>query len=249
MNTRKAGLLSLIVLLLALLFALDLDRLLTLEGIKASRAGLALLLERSWPLVAAGYFLLYVLIAAVSFPGAAVMSLAGGALFGLAWGTLLVSFASSIGGTLAFLVARYLLRDAVQRRFAGWLRAVDEGFARDGAFYLFTLRLLPLPFFLVNLVMGLTPIRVRTFYWVSQLAMLGATLVYVNAGTQLARVEALSDIVSPSLLLSFALLGVFPLIARRVLAALQARRAYAKWQRPRRFERNLVVIGAAPRSA
>jgi len=243
MNTRKAGLLSLIVLLLALLFAFDLDRVLTLEGIKASRAGLAQLMERSWPLVAAGYFLLYVLIAAVSFPGAAVMTLAGGALFGLAWGTLLVSFASSIGATLAFLVARYLLRDAVQRRFGEWSRAVDKGFARDGAFYLFTLRLLPLPFFLVNLVMGLTPIRVRTFYWVSQLAMLGATLVYVNAGTQLARVEALADIVSPSLLLSFALLGVFPLLARRVLAALQARRAYAKWQRPRRFERNLVVIG------
>jgi hypothetical protein len=156
-----------------------------------------------------------------------------------------VSFASSIGATLAFLVARYLLRDAVQRRFGGaWSRAVDEGFARDGAFYLFTLRLLPLPFFLVNLVMGLTPIRVRTFYWVSQLAMLGATLVYVNAGTQLARVEALSDIVSPSLLLSFALLGVFPLIARRVLAALQARRCTRNGSARNRFERNLVVIGA-----
>ena len=243
MNIRKAGLLSLLALLLVLLLVLDLDRVLTLEGIKASRAELSTLLERSWLLVAAGYFLLYVLIAAVSFPGAAVMSLAGGALFGLAWGTVLVSFASSIGATLAFLSARYLLRDAVQRRFAAWSRAVDEGFARDGAFYLFTLRLLPLPFFLVNLAMGLTPIPARTFYWVSQLAMLGATLVYVNAGTQLARVEAMGDIVSPSLLLSFALLGAFPLLARRVLAVLQARRAYAKWQRPRRFERNLVVIG------
>jgi len=242
-NLKKAGLLLLIALVIGLFFALELDSLLTLEGIKASRAGLLAAIERSWLPVAAGYFLLYVLMAAVSLPGAAVMSLAGGALFGLAWGTLLVSFASTIGATLAFLVSRYLLRDVVQRRFGAWARAVDEGFARDGAFYLFTLRLLPLPFFLVNLVMGLTPIGVATFYWVSQIAMLGATVVYVNAGTQIARLGSLADIVSPSVLLSFAMLGVFPLLARRALVTLQAQRLRAKWKRPRRFERNLVVIG------
>jgi pyruvate/2-oxoglutarate dehydrogenase complex dihydrolipoamide dehydrogenase (E3) component/uncharacterized membrane protein YdjX (TVP38/TMEM64 family) len=243
-NIRKAGLLLLIVSLVGLFFALDLDRLLTLEGFEASRAQLAAVLERSWLLVAAGYLLLYVLIAAVSIPGAAVLSLAGGALFGLFWGTVLVSFASSIGATLAFLVARYLLRDVVQRRFAMWSRVVDEGFARDGAFYLFTLRLLPLPFFLVNLAMGLTSIRALTFYWVSQVGMFGATLVYVNAGTQLARVESPGDIVSPALLASFALLGMFPLLGRRAAQMLRVRRAYARWRRPRRFERNLVVIGA-----
>ena len=137
------------------------------------------------------------------------------------------------------------MRDAVQNRFGERLQAVNEGVARDGAFYLFTLRLVPLfPFFLVNLLLGLTPIRTRTFYWVSQVGMLAGTLVYVNAGTQLARISGLSGIVSPGLLLSFALLGVFPLLAKRLLGFLQRRRVYAKWQRPAKFDRNLVVIGA-----
>jgi len=241
---RKLLLLLALGALVAGFFAFDLDTLLTLDGIKGSQAQLATALEQDFLLVAAGYFVVYVLVTAISLPGAAVMTLAGGALFGLAWGTLIVSFASSIGATLAFLVARYLLRDSVQQRFGERLRAINAGIEREGAFYLFTLRLVPLfPFFLVNLLMALTPIRTLTYYWVSQLGMLAATVVYVNAGTQLARIEGLGGIVSPGLLASFVLLGVFPLLARRVLGMLQRRRVYARWIRPRRFDRNLVVIG------
>ncbi|MGB7552575.1 MAG: FAD-dependent oxidoreductase, partial [Chromatiaceae bacterium] len=159
--------------------------------------------------------------------------------------TLLVSFASSIGATLAFLVSRWLLRDWVQARYGERLAAVNAGIAKDGALYLFTLRLVPVfPFFVINLLMGLTPIKTRTFYWVSQLGMLAGTLVYVNAGTQLARLDSLSGILSPGLVASFALLGVFPLLAKRLVALVQARKLYAGWQKPRRFDRNLVVIGA-----
>lgn len=191
---------------------------LTLEGIKTSQQRFAAMLADSWVLVAGAFFLLYVLVTAVSLPGATVMTLGAGALFGLGWGMLIVSFASSIGATCAFLVARYLLRDTVQRRFGARLQSVNDGVAREGAFYLFTLRLVPLfPFFLVNLLLGLTPMRALTYYWVSQLGMLPGTLVYVNAGTQLARIEGLSGIVSPGLIASFALLGVFPLLARRHL--------------------------------
>ncbi len=191
------------------------------------------------------YFLLYVAFAALSLPAAALLTLAGGALFGLLEGTVLVSFASSIGATLAFLGSRFVFRDSVQRRFGQRLRAVDEGMRREGALYLFTLRLVPvLPFFVINLLMGLTRLPVRTFYLVSQLGMLAATLVYVNAGTQLANVHSLAGILSPRLLGSFALLGVFPLGARWVVGRLRARRLYAAWPRPKRFDRNLVVIGA-----
>jgi pyruvate/2-oxoglutarate dehydrogenase complex dihydrolipoamide dehydrogenase (E3) component/uncharacterized membrane protein YdjX (TVP38/TMEM64 family) len=186
-----------------------------------------------------------VLVTALSLPGAAVMTLAMGALFGLLWGTLLVSFASSIGATLAFLASRFVLRDSVQQRFGDKLKAINDGVARDGALYLFTLRMVPLfPFFLINLLMGLTPMRARTFYWVSQLGMLAGTLVFVNAGTQLAQLQSLSGILSPGLLFSFALLGVFPMIANRFIQWLQRRRVYAKWNRPARFDRNLIVIGA-----
>ena len=195
--------------------------------------------------MAGAYFLIYVAVTALSLPGAAVMTLAGGALFGLGIGTLLVSFASSIGATLAFLVSRFLLRDWVQARYGERLGAINPGMEKDGAFYLFTLRLVPVfPFFIINLLMGLTPIRTRTFYWVSQVGMLAGTLVYVNAGTQLARLDSLSGILSPGLLASFALLGVFPLLAKRLVAWVQARKVYAGWSRPKRFDRNLVVIGA-----
>ncbi|MDX9885524.1 FAD-dependent oxidoreductase [Thauera sp.] len=226
-------------------FALDLHKVLTFDGIKASIGQFAAWRDASPLLVAGAYFVLYVIVTALSLPGAAVMTLAGGALFGLGWGLLIVSFASTIGATLAFLVSRHLLRDSVQARFGERLKAINDGIARDGAFYLFTLRLVPVfPFFLINLLMGLTPIRAATFYWVSQLGMLPGTLVYVNAGTELAAVSSLAGILSPTLLLSFALLGVFPLLARKLLAWVQARRVYARWQRPARFERNLVVIGA-----
>jgi pyruvate/2-oxoglutarate dehydrogenase complex dihydrolipoamide dehydrogenase (E3) component/uncharacterized membrane protein YdjX (TVP38/TMEM64 family) len=194
---------------------------------------------------ALAYFLVYVAMAGLSLPGALVMTLAGGALFGLAWGTLIVSFASSIGATAAFLASRYLLRDWVQNRFGPRLKPINEGVQREGGFYLFTLRLIPaVPFFLINLAMGLTPIRTWTFYWVSQLGMLAGTLVYVNAGTQLVKIASLKGILSPGLVAAFLLLGIFPLVAKRVLDAYKARRVYRRWKRPRKFERNVVVIGA-----
>jgi pyruvate/2-oxoglutarate dehydrogenase complex dihydrolipoamide dehydrogenase (E3) component/uncharacterized membrane protein YdjX (TVP38/TMEM64 family) len=196
-------------------------------------------------LTAAIYFVVYVAVTTLSLPGATVMTLAGGAVFGLIWGTLLVSFASTIGATLAFLVSRFLLRDIIQQRFGDKLKAVNAGIEKDGAFYLFTLRLVPaFPFFVINLVMGLTPLATRTFYWVSQLGMLAGTLVYVNAGTQLARIESVNDILSPGLIASFTILGVFPLVARKIAEGISARRVYSRWQKPRRFERNVVVIGA-----
>jgi len=226
-------------------FALDLGRFLTLDALKTSQATFAAWYDAAPLLVIGAYFLVYVAVTALSLPGAAVMTLAGGALFGLGIGTLLVSFASSLGATLAFLVSRFLLRDWVQRRFGDRLAAVNAGMAKDGAFYLFTLRLVPLfPFFVINLVMGLTPIKARTFYWVSQVGMLAGTLVYVNAGTQLARLDSLAGILSPALIGSFALLGVFPLLAKKLVGAIQARKVYAGWHKPAHFERNLVVIGA-----
>ena len=241
---KKLGLLLIVALIVAF-FAFDLDRFLTLEALKAGQATFAAWYEASPWRVAGAYLLLYVAVTALSLPGAAVMTLAGGALFGLGVGTLLVSFASSLGATLAFLVSRWLLRDWVQGRYGARLAAVNAGMAKDGALYLFTLRLVPVfPFFIINLLMGLTPIKTRTFYWVSQLGMLAGTLVYVNAGTQLAGLDSLAGILSPGLLASFALLGVFPLLAKWLVALVQTRQLYAAWQKPRRFDRNLVVIGA-----
>lgn len=194
-----------------------------------------------WALVFAGY----VGVTALSLPVAVWMTLAAGALFGFWWGLLLVSFAASLGATLAFLAARYLLRDAVRRRFGARMQGIEAGLARDGAFYLFALRLVPLvPFFAVNLVMGLTAMRTATFYLVSQAGMLAGTAVYVNAGTQLAQLDSLSGILSPGMLVSFALLGLFPLAARGAVAWVRRRRVYAGYRRPARFDRNLVVIGA-----
>ena len=191
------------------------------------------------------YFAVYVAVTALSVPGAAVMTLAGGALFGFWYALLLVSFASTIGATLAFLVSRVLLRDWVQGRFGRQLRVVNEGFAKDGAFYLFSLRLVPLfPFFAINLLMGLLPIAVWRYYWVSQLGMLPATAVYVNAGTQLGQLESAAGIISAPLLVSFLLLAVFPFLARSLVGRLQDRRVLAKFQKPARFDANLVVIGA-----
>jgi pyruvate/2-oxoglutarate dehydrogenase complex dihydrolipoamide dehydrogenase (E3) component/uncharacterized membrane protein YdjX (TVP38/TMEM64 family) len=241
---KKMVVLGLVLALVLAFFAFALNPLLTLEGLKARLARIKTLRTESPLRVALVYFVGYVLVTALSLPGAVVMTLAGGALFGLAGGTLLVSFASSLGATLAFLASRFLLRDLVQARFGNRLKAINDGMAKDGPMYLFTLRLVPLfPFFLVNLLMGLTPIRTLSYYWVSQLGMLAGTLVYVNAGTQLAQITSLSGILSPGLLFSFALLGVFPMLARRLAGWMQHRRVYAKWQRPKRFDRNLVVIG------
>jgi pyruvate/2-oxoglutarate dehydrogenase complex dihydrolipoamide dehydrogenase (E3) component/uncharacterized membrane protein YdjX (TVP38/TMEM64 family) len=193
----------------------------------------------------AGFFLVYVAVTALSLPGAAIMTLAAGAIFGLGRGTLIVSFASAIGASLAFLSSRYLLRGCVKSRFGRRVEAIDRGIARDGAFYLLTLRLIPaFPFFLINLAMGLTAMRLVTFYLVSQAGMLPGTIVYVNAGTQLARIESTGDILSPALIGSFVLLGLFPLLAKWLVGRLRRRRAYKGFRRPRRFDRNLIVIGA-----
>ncbi|MBU6259391.1 MAG: FAD-dependent oxidoreductase [Burkholderiales bacterium] len=230
--------------LLALFFGLDLGRFLSLAAIKSSQAEL-----QSWraarPLLAGLIFFGgYVAVTALSLPGAAVMTLATGAIFGLGWGTFIVSFASSIGATLAFLAARWLLGGWVQSRFGDRLATLNAGIAKQGGYYLFTLRLVPvLPFFVINLALGLTTLRAWRFYWVSQLGMLAGTLVYVNAGTQLARIDSLSGIVSPGLLGSLVLLGVFPLITRKAIDLFQARKVYANFDRPARYDRNLVVIG------
>ncbi len=191
------------------------------------------------------YFTIYVVATALSVPGAVLLTLAGGALLGFWNGLLLVSFASSIGATLAFLVSRTLLRDWVQARFSRQLKSVNAGFERDGAFYLFSLRLVPIaPFFVINLVMGLLPISARRYYWVSQLGMLPATAIFVNAGTQLGELDGLGGIMSPTLWLSFALLAIFPFLAKWGLGQLQIRRRLAAYQRPAKFDTNMIVIGA-----
>lgn len=222
----RLALLGLLAGAIALFFALGLSDVLTFEALKAEAARFEALRAARPGLVALVFFLLYVALTGLSLPGAALMTLAAGALFGLVTGTVLVSFASTIGATCAFLAARFLFREAVRRRLGGRLAAVEAGMARDGALYLFTLRLVPIvPFFLVNLVMGLTPVRTRTFALVSQAGMLPGTIVYVNAGTELAAIESAGDILSPRLLVAFLLLGLFPWAARWVAGRLRAARA------------------------
>ncbi|MDZ4253806.1 MAG: FAD-dependent oxidoreductase, partial [Sulfuritalea sp.] len=244
MSLRKLLVLAVVAIVVTLYFVLDLGSYFSLDALKAQQAAIEnYRLANPW-LAAGIFFAGYVAVAALSLPGAAVMTLAGGAVFGLLWGTVLVSFASSLGATLAFLASRFLLRDWVAARFGQRLQAIDDGIRRDGGFYLFTLRLVPaFPFFVINLLMGLTPMRTATFYWVSQVGMLAGTLVYVNAGTQLAGIDSLSGILSPGLIASFALLGIFPLIAKKIVDTVKARKVYARWTRPAKFERNLVVIG------
>ena len=223
----------------------DLGSLLTLDELKASRDVLQEHVQRE-PLSTAAIFLgVYVISTALSIPGAVILTLAAGAMFGLGWGLVLASFASSIGALLAFLVARHLLRDVIRNRFSHALEPIFEGVRKDGTLYLLTLRLMPVfPFWLINLVMGLTPMSAARFYLVSQIGMLAGTLVVVNAGTQLAAIASPQDIFSPALLGSLVLLGFFPFIAKAFVNALQRRKVYARWSRPRSFDRNLVVIGA-----
>lgn len=245
MRPQKLLLLLLLILAVGLFFAFDLGQYLNLQTLKTQQAVIANFRAEHPALAIAIYFGAYVLMAALSLPGATLLTLAGGAVFGLLWGTLIISFASTIGATLAFLISRFLLRDWVKARFGQRLQAIDAGIRREGAFYLFTLRLVPVfPFFLVNLLLGLTAMKTRSFYWVSQVGMLAGTVVYVNAGTQLAKIESLSGIVSPALLGSFALLGVFPLLARKLVDLGRQRKVFAEWKKPARFDRNLVVIGA-----
>ena len=223
----------------------DLGQWLTLEQLKASRDTLISLYADQPVKTALTFFGVYVLAAALSFPGASILTLAAGAMFGWAMGLLLVSFASSLGALLAFWASRYLLRDVIEKRFGKLLQPINEGLAKDGTFYLLTLRLVPLfPFWLINLLMGLTTLGARRFYIVSQIGMLVGTAVYVNAGTQLAAIDTAADVLSPGLIASLVLLGVFPLMAKVMVGALQRRKLYARWPRPARFDRNLVVIGA-----
>jgi pyruvate/2-oxoglutarate dehydrogenase complex dihydrolipoamide dehydrogenase (E3) component/uncharacterized membrane protein YdjX (TVP38/TMEM64 family) len=242
---RQRLLIAAITLVVVLFFALGLHRQLTLEGLQRAHGALLEQREQAPVLVAGAYMLIYVLVTALSLPGAAVLTLAGGAIFGVGLGTLLVSFASSLGALLAFLVARTLLRDLVRRRFGRQLAPIEAGVARDGVFYLLSLRLAPVfPFFLVNLLMALTPMRAASYYLTSQLGMLPGTLVYVNAGTQLAQLRGLGGILSPPLLGSLLLLALFPWLAKAATRRWQVWRLYRPWRRPRHFDRNLIVIGA-----
>ncbi|WP_417322712.1 FAD-dependent oxidoreductase [Erythrobacter aureus] len=226
-------------------FAFGLGDYLTVEGIKQIADDVGGYYARNPAQVIALFFLVYVAVTAASLPGAAVMTLAAGAMFGVLVGTIVVSFASTLGATLAFLASRYVLRDTIEARFGERLKAVNRGLERDGAFYLFTIRMIPLfPFFVVNLVMGLTRIRAWTYAWVSQVGMLLGTIVYVNAGTQLARIDSLAGIASPAVLISFALLGIAPWFAKAIIAWIKRRKVYAGFDKPKRFDRNLVVIGA-----
>ena len=226
-------------------FASGAHRYLSFERLKAEQAHLDAWYRAHPAATAAGFFALYVAVTGLSIPGAAVLTLVAGALFGVVRGTVLVSFASALGATIAFLVSRFVLRDWVRSCYRAQLESIDRGVQREGAFYLFTLRLLPaVPFFLINLAMGITAMRPWTFYWVSQLGMLAGTVVYVNAGRHLAAVTTPGDILSPGLITAFVLLGVFPLAAKKSIDAARARRVYARWKRPRRYDRNVVVIGA-----
>ncbi len=242
---KKLAILAVLAAVIAAYFVFDLGQYLTLEGIKQLVTQWEAFYADNPVMVIAGFFAAYVAVTAASLPGAAIMTLAAGALFGVVTGTILVSFASTLGATLAFLSSRYVLRDSIEARFGERLKAINAGMERDGAFYLFSLRMIPaFPFFVVNLVMGLTRIRTLTYIWVSQIGMLLGTVVYVNAGTQLARIESLSGIASPGVLGSFVLLGVAPWLAKLVIGVIKRRKVYAGFKRPKTFDRNLVVIGA-----
>ncbi len=245
MNSSRWAVLAAIIALIAAFFIFDLQDYLTLDTLKARQASIEAYRSSHPGSAMAIYLLIYIAVTGLSLPGATILTLAGGAVFGLLWGTLIVSFASTIGATLAFLAARFLFRDAVKARFGERLNAINKGIDKDGALYLFTLRLVPIfPFFVINLVMGLTSLSVQTFYWVSQLGMLAGTVVYVNAGTQLGKLESLSGILSPGLIGSFILLGIFPLLAHKIVEVIKANKVYKHWIKPPRFDTNIVVIGA-----
>ncbi len=246
MKTNKTIALVALVALITLYFVFDLGRYLSLAFIKEQQSSFAALYDARPVFITIVFFAVYVLITALSLPGAAIMTLAAGASFGLVWGTVVVSVASTLGATLAMLAARYLLRDSIESRFGAKLVEVNKGIEKEGGLYLFTLRLVPLiPFFALNLLMGLTKMKTWTFFWVSQVGMFAGTVAYVNAGTEIAKITSLRSILSPGLLGSFVLLGVLPLVIKKVLDAVKRRRVYARWNhlKPKTFDRNLIVIG------
>ncbi|MFM5049167.1 FAD-dependent oxidoreductase [Aeromonas veronii] len=231
--------------LIGAFFALDLGRYLTLDALQAQQAAVAQWVDSHFVSASLLFVLIYVLSTALSLPGASLLTLGGSAVFGIAWGLLLVSFASTIGATLAFLSARFLLRDWVTTRFGDKLATFQSGMAKEGAFYLLSLRLIPIfPFFLVNLLMGLTPIRVSTYYWVSQLGMLPGTFVYVLAGSELGQLTSTGNILSPGLMVALTLLGLMPWLVKKLTAHLALRRQLAPYRKPTRYDYNLLVIGA-----
>ncbi|HIF9151441.1 TPA: dihydrolipoyl dehydrogenase [Photobacterium damselae] len=245
MDKRKLFLLGIIAAVIGIWLYFDLSQYFTLEQAKAQQLALQDTIQTHPVWASLVFFFAYVAVTALSLPGAAIMTLLGAALFGFWWSLVLVSFASTIGATLAFLFSRFILRDWVQTKFGSRLSAINDGVKKQGSFYLLSLRLIPVfPFFLINLLMGLTPIRAKQFFFVSQLGMLPGTAVYVNAGTQLGEINTLSGIISLPVLISLALLGLFPLIAKAVMNQIQARKIYQKWQKPTSFDQNMVVIGA-----
>ena len=242
---KKIGLIGIVVTIVIIFFAFDLGHYLTLEYIKGQQHQIEALYAENKFITLGLFFLLYVAVAGASLPGAAVLTLAAGAVFGLLTGVILVSFASTIGASLAFLISRYLFRDAVETRFGSSLAAINEGIEKDGAFYLFALRLVPaFPFFVINLVMGLTPIKLKTFYWVSQLGMFAGTIVYVNAGTQLGQISSASEILSVKLIISFVLLAMLPFVGKVIISMVKNRKALSGFSKPLKFDTNLVVIGS-----
>ncbi len=245
MSVKKLLVLMIIALGFTAFYAFDLSQYLSFTYLKANQLRFIDYYQANPLLVAGSFFVLYVISTALSIPGATLLTLLGGAVFGFTTGLLIISFASTIGATLAFLVSRFLLRDTLEARFGEQLKKINAGIEKEGAFYLFTLRLVPLfPFFIINLLMGLTRIKTWTYYWVSQLGMLLGTMVYVNAGTQLGQLQSPSGILSPELILSFSLLGVFPLVARKMIALIKANKVYKDFNKPARFDRNMIVIGA-----
>jgi dihydrolipoamide dehydrogenase len=223
----------------------NLGQYLTFDYLKANKIAFEEYYTNNNALTLTIYFLIYIASTALSLPGATILTLAGGALFGMVTGLIIVSFASTIGATLAFLISRFFLKDWVQEKFGSNLEAINEGIKKDGAFYLFTIRLIPLfPFFLVNLAMGLTPIKTITYFLVSQIGMLGGTIVYVNAGTQLGNISSPSEILSLKIILSFAALGIFPLVAKKIVETIKAKRVYKGFKKPKNFDYNMVAIGA-----
>lgn len=245
MNKTKLTVVALVAIGVLSYFTLDLGQYLTLEYAQSQLSGIQDYKNENFAQTALIYFAGYVIATALSIPGAIIITLLGGAIFGLFWGTLLVSFASSIGATLAFLVSRVLLKDWVERRFGDYLAPLNKGIERDGSFYLFSIRMVPLfPFFMVNLLMGLTAIRTTSFYLASQAGMFIGTIVYVNAGSELSQITSLSGLVSAPVLFSLILLGVFPLIAKLILNSVQRNKTLRKFEKPKQFDANVVVIGA-----
>ena len=241
---KKLIILGLFVSIIASFLVFDLGQYFTLDFIKSQQTSLQEFYQQNTALTILGFLGIYIVVTGASLPGAAIMTLAGGAIFGLFTGVIIVSFASSIGATLAFLVSRYLLRDSVQKKFDNNLKSINQGIDKDGAFYLFALRLVPaFPFFVINMVMGLTRLKTFTFYWASQLGMLAGTIVYVNAGTQLAQIESASGILSLDLILSFVLLATLPFIGRKVVSIIKSNKALKVYPKPAKFDTNLIVIG------